>query len=104
MRFFNLCISHSKTCIMISKTVNVSTGPIGITKEVQLALREPVISHRSVDFRKIYNQTTELLCEAFQVRDCYLATGSGTLANEIMLQEIKYAGGKGLILSNGEFG
>jgi aspartate aminotransferase-like enzyme len=38
------------------------------------------------------------------VRDTYLLTGSGTLANEVMLQEIKYLGGKGLILSNGEFG
>src|SRR5690606_30054205 len=34
----------------------------------------------------------------------YLLTGSGTLANEVMLNEIKNKNQKGLILSNGEFG
>jgi len=34
----------------------------------------------------------------------YLLTGSGTAANEAMIWQIKLLQGKGLILSNGEFG
>src|SRR5436190_22936750 len=89
---------------MISKVTNVSTGPVGITKQVQKALQEPPISHRSTAFRNLYDQTTAFLSHSFNVHETYLLTGSGTLANEVMLQEIKSFGGKGLILSNGEFG
>ena len=89
---------------MISKITNVTTGPVGITTHVRKALQEPSLSHRSNAFRKLYHQTTAFLSRCFHVRDTYLLTGSGTLANEVMLQEIKCLGGKGLVLSHGEFG
>jgi aspartate aminotransferase-like enzyme len=89
---------------MILKATNLSTGPVGITWQVQKALQEHPLSHRSPEFRNLYDQTTEFLRYSFNVRDTYLLTGSGTLANEVMLQEIKCMEGKGLILSNGEFG
>ena len=89
---------------MISKPTNLSTGPVGITRQVQKALQEHPLSHRSTAFRNLYDQTTAFLSYSFNVRDTYLLTGSGTLANEVMLQEIKCMEGKGLILSNGEFG
>ena len=89
---------------MISEIVNLSTGPVGISAQVMKALSEPPISHRSVAFRQLYNKTCDVLSTAFEVKQTFLLTGSGTLANEVMLQEIKYIGGKGLILSNGEFG
>jgi aspartate aminotransferase-like enzyme len=40
----------------------------------------------------------------FSVQQTFLLSGSGTLANEAMLSQIKLQGKKGLILSNGEFG
>ena len=89
---------------MISNVVNLSTGPIGITRQVQEALQEPPISHRSIDFRNLYEETTRLLSKSFRVRETNLLNGSGTLANDVMLQEVKCVQGKGLILSNGEFG
>jgi len=89
---------------MISKATNLSTGPVGITRQVQKALQEHPLSHRSAAFRNLYDQTTEFLGCSFNVQDTYLLTGSGTLANEVMLQEIKCMEGKGLIVSNGEFG
>jgi aspartate aminotransferase-like enzyme len=89
---------------MILKTVNVSTGPVGITAEVQSALAAPCISHRSAGFERLYIRTTELLCKEMNVQQTFLLTGSGTVANEAMLWQIKMKGGKGLILSNGEFG
>jgi aspartate aminotransferase-like enzyme len=89
---------------MISKVINLSTGPVGITREVRQALHEAPISHRSADFTRLYNKTTALLSTSFNVKHSFLLTGSGTMANEAMLQEIKQVKGTGLILSNGEFG
>jgi len=89
---------------MISEPVNLSTGPVGITAEVQRALAMPSISHRSTAFIKQYQQTVEMLCAAFNVNDAFILTGSGTMANEAMLWQIKALNKKGLILSNGEFG
>lgn len=84
--------------------VNLSTGPVSISPQVMKALKEVPISHRSPAFKKLYQKTTGLLNEAFKVRQTFLLTGSGTLANEVMLNEIKNKNQKGLILSNGEFG
>jgi hypothetical protein len=35
------------------KNVNLTTGPVGITRQVQKALEEPPVSHRSIGFREI---------------------------------------------------
>jgi aspartate aminotransferase-like enzyme len=89
---------------VILNSINLSTGPVNITAAVQKALQELPVSHRSEEFRKMFHHTRELLNLNFKVRQSYLLTGSGTLANEAMMQEIKMIPGKGLILSNGEFG
>lgn len=85
-------------------SINVSTGPVQIAPQVMAALASAPISHRSIAFLQLYTNTTNFLCNQFQVSRCYLLTGSGTAANEAMLWQIKVQGGKGLILSNGEFG
>ena len=89
---------------MISELINLSTGPVAISPQVMSALQEPPISHRSAEFKKLFQQTTELLNNSFHVQQSFLLSGSGTLANEVMLHQIKDLGGQGLILSNGEFG
>lgn len=89
---------------MISETVNLTTGPVAISANIRSALAEMPVSHRSPEFRKLYKQTTSFLCDELQVKNTSLLTGSGTLANEVMIQQVKATGGKGLILSNGEFG
>jgi aspartate aminotransferase-like enzyme len=89
---------------MISEIINLTTGPVGISPQVMNALGEMPISHRSPEFKQLYIKTRNLLSSAFHVKETFLLSGSGTLANEAMLQEIKHVGGQGLILSNGEFG
>src|SRR5688500_9914202 len=84
--------------------INLSTGPVAVSAKVSQALASTPISHRSVAFRDLYKKTTDLLCNVFNVQKTYLLTGSGTMANECMLQEIKQLNEPGLILSNGEFG
>ncbi len=90
--------------MMNPATINVSTGPVQISQQVLAALASPPISHRSNQFHRLYYDTTDNLCTQFNVNRCYLLTGSGTAANEAMIWQIKVLGGKGLILSNGEFG
>jgi aspartate aminotransferase-like enzyme len=88
----------------MNSVINLTTGPVQISKKVAAAFSEPAISHRSAEFLQLYRATIEILCMAFQTKYVHILSGSGTLANEAMLQEIKHIGGKGLILSNGEFG
>ena len=84
--------------------INLTTGPVHISKEVKQAFMAPPISHRSAAYLKAHHELTYFLKESFSVKETFILSGSGTLANEAMLQEIKQINGEGLILSNGEFG
>jgi aspartate aminotransferase-like enzyme len=89
---------------MDSGIINLSTGPVRITAEVKQALISSPIPHRSKEFADLLRTTSDILTTAYQVKNCFLLTGSGTLANEVMLHQVRSIGGKGLILANGEFG
>lgn len=89
---------------MTSEPVNLSTGPVHISAEVRKVLSAPAISHRSEEFRGLLNNTMGLMRQRFSVQEVFFMSGSGTLANEAMLYQVKMLGTKGLILSNGEFG
>ncbi|RFS21892.1 alanine--glyoxylate aminotransferase family protein [Chitinophaga silvatica] len=89
---------------MTLEQINLSTGPVNISMEVRNALSAPTISHRSLHFRQLLDDTLSALCNMLSVRHSFVMNGSGTLANEAMLHQIKTLGTKGLILSNGEFG
>lgn len=84
--------------------INLTTGPVKITDEVISALNTPAISHRSAAFMHTFKQVEQELCTQLQVKQAFVLTGSGTLANDAMLVQIKETGKKGLILVNGEFG
>jgi aspartate aminotransferase-like enzyme len=47
--------------VMISEKINLSTGPVSISMEVQNALIEPSISHRSDEFKRLLSHTTDLV-------------------------------------------
>ncbi len=59
---------------MNPETVNVSTGPVQISKQVQQALSSASISHRSKEFHRLYHDTTDLLCKHFNAQKSYLLT------------------------------
>lgn len=89
---------------MILSAINCSTGPLGVTADVKRAFMNDPYSHRSKKFKQLLKNTTGFLSAHFKVANTYILTGSGTLANEAMLWQIKMLQTKGLILSNGEFG
>ncbi len=84
--------------------INLTTGPVDIPEEVIEALNSPIISHRSEACKQLHQEVVDKLCRALQVKQAFIMTGSGTMANDVMLHQIKASREKGLLLSNGEFG
>jgi len=84
--------------------INFLPGPVTISRQVRAAFAMDAFSHRSDAFDRLYNQCKEALLNITKSRSVALLMGSGTAANAVVAQELKKLPGKGLILSNGEFG
>jgi len=84
--------------------INFLPGPVAISRQVRAALAMDAFSHRSDAFDRLYKQCKEALLHLGRSRYAALLMGSGTAANAVVTQELKKLPGKGLILSNGEFG
>ena len=79
-------------------------GPVEIPLNVRLAFNEQTISPRSEEFLKIHRDTKRLLCQLANAKNVAILMGSGTLANDVIAAQLSLKSGKGLVLSNGEFG
>jgi aspartate aminotransferase-like enzyme len=84
--------------------INLTTGPVFIPEDVREIFGRTPVSHRADDFVDAFKSLQEKICKATGARHVVLMTGSGTLANEAMIAQLKCSGRKGLILTNGEFG
>ena len=84
--------------------VNLLPGPVRIREEVQRALGDPPISHRSEAFVLRFQATKRRLCRLVKARNVEILLGSGTLANDAITAQLSLEDGIGLILANGEFG
>ncbi len=63
------------------------------------------LSHRSLPFYALYERVQKKLLHLSNANYIGVIVGTGTLANEVMLAQLKAQQlGKGLILTNGEFG
>ncbi|APC47891.1 septum site-determining protein [Virgibacillus halodenitrificans] len=79
-------------------------GPVSISGNVKKAFERPAISHRSERFLEIFRGVQKKLCSLTNSSFVEIAVGTGTLANEMVAAQLSTIKGKGLILSNGEFG
>ncbi|PPA71048.1 aminotransferase class V-fold PLP-dependent enzyme [Jeotgalibacillus proteolyticus] len=84
--------------------VSFLSGPVPMDDEIAQALAVSPISHRSGLFKKDMSDVQSKLCQKTKAACASIVVGTGTLANDIVAQQIKQKKGKGLILSNGEFG
>ncbi|WP_071458662.1 aminotransferase class V-fold PLP-dependent enzyme [Bacillus massilinigeriensis] len=80
--------------------VSFYPGPV----EQKDTLKHTGLSHRSDFFRRLFDRVKSKLLVLSQANNVSVLVGSGTLANDVMLGQLKTGGEKGLILSNGEFG
>lgn len=87
-----------------AKRLNLLPGPVDIAENVTEAFHKVPISHRSELFRTIFNRTRDNLVKLTSAHYVEILTGTGTSANDTVAAQISLLEGKGLILSNGEFG
>ncbi|MBA3533007.1 MAG: alanine--glyoxylate aminotransferase family protein [Ardenticatenales bacterium] len=84
--------------------VNLLPGPVAIHPEVRAAFNAAPISHRADRYVADVQDTKQMLCALVGARYVELLVGSGTLANDAIAAQLSLLPGRGLILSNGEFG
>ncbi|MSU59581.1 MAG: aminotransferase class V-fold PLP-dependent enzyme [Pedosphaera sp.] len=84
--------------------VNFLPGPVAVRREVRRAFEQAPESHRAECFKADFKATRNALCELTRAKHVQLLLGSGTLANDAIGAQLSRIGGKGLVLSNGEFG
>lgn len=84
--------------------VNFLPGPVAVRREVRRAFEQAPESHRAESFKEDFQATKKILCELTNAKNVQLFMGSGTLANDVIAGQLSLLGGRGLILSNGEFG
>lgn len=83
---------------------NYLCGPVRVNDEVREAFAGDPVSHRSNRFFADFRATRRMLCALVGARNVQILLGSGTLANDVIAAELALTGGRGLVLSNGEFG
>jgi len=83
---------------------NFLTGPVEVRRDVREALSRAAASHRSPAFQETYRDITKRLCELTRAQHATLLLGSGTLANDVVGSQLLQLDGRGVVVSNGEFG
>jgi len=89
---------------MLREPVNLLPGPVGIAPDVREAFGRPPVSHRADGFKQDFQHVKQLLCDLTGSRRVEILLGSGTLANDAIAGQLSLRTGRGLVLSNGEFG
>jgi aspartate aminotransferase-like enzyme len=90
---------------MAGKKYLFTPGPTPVPPQVLAALAEPVVHHRSPDFRPIYERCLARLREVCRTeRDVLLFTASGTGAFESAVSNLVSPGESHLVVSAGNFG
>jgi aspartate aminotransferase-like enzyme len=84
--------------------VNFLPGPVAVRREVRRAFEQAPESHRAGSFKKDFRSAKQILCELVRAKNAQLFMGSGTLANDVVAGQLSLLDGRGLILTNGEFG
>ncbi|MBP5429852.1 MAG: alanine--glyoxylate aminotransferase family protein [Elusimicrobiaceae bacterium] len=79
-------------------------GPVRLHPDIFKDLATFPLSHRTEEFKQIFHDTCSRLSYLTKAKHTALLMGSGTLANEVIAAQLSTLKGKGLILSNGEFG
>lgn len=87
-----------------SFSIRLLPGPVSMHPKVQEAWAQPAISHRSEVFCNEICSLQSDLKRLTSARNVQIAVGTGTMANDLIAGQLTRVGGKGLILSNGEFG
>ncbi len=84
--------------------LNLLPGPVSVKPSVKSAFVSSPVSHRSPVFIKDLKSVKAILSSLVNSKHVEILMGSGTLANDAVAYQLSLIRGKGLIISNGEFG
>lgn len=87
-----------------ARPISFLPGPVEVGSRVREAFCAPAFSHRTERCLASVADTKRLLCQLTGANSVELLLGSGTLGNDAVAAQLKVLGGRGLVLSNGEFG
>ncbi len=89
----------------IEDTLLMIPGPVKVPQRVLRAMSKPMISHRSADFEKIYEDCRLRLRDLFDTKnEVVVLSGSGTAGMEAAVGGIIGKGEKVVTITNGKFG
>ncbi len=80
------------------------TGPVALSDRVRQRLSDPLVAHRGPRFATDLAAIRSAIAALLGARHVAVLTGSGTLANDAVAAQLKSIGGRGIVISNGEFG
>ena len=86
------------------KPLNFLPGPVDVLPAVRKAMVGKTLSHRSGDFVAAFEDARRKLSALVNASRTSILMGSGTLANDAVAAQLSLTEGRGLLLSNGEFG
>lgn len=89
---------------VVANQLNFLPGPVPVHEEVEKAFAIQPVSHRSQPFLEEMKQVQSRLRQYVNANFAQVIVGTGTLANEFIAAQLTRIPGKGLVLSNGEFG
>jgi len=88
----------------MKKNILLAPGPTPIPDEVRQALAEPIIHHRTPQYRAIFSGVSERIKNVYLTKNpVYTFTGSGTSAMEAALVNFHSAGDEILVIEGGKF-
>jgi aspartate aminotransferase-like enzyme len=91
-------------CPDMPAAISFMPGPVEIAPAVQRAVGLPPISHRIAPFLELVADVKQRLLALTGAYSVELLLGSGTLGNDVVAAQLGLLPGRGLVLSNGEFG
>ena len=90
---------------MISRPYLLTPGPTSVPDAVLTKLGEPLIHHRTPQYRQIFREVTEGLKTIFQTKsDVMTLTASGTGAMEASVVNLTSPGEEVVVIQSGKFG
>ena len=84
--------------------IYVLPGPVDIEENVRKAFSTKPISHRSKSFQVTMDNVKKRLLQMAKAKRVQIMLGTGTLANDAIALQLRSLKGKGIVLTNGEFG
>ncbi len=90
---------------MSKRNILLTPGPIPVPEAVREVMAEPIIHHRTPQYRKIFEQASERIKKVYLTKNTvYTLTGSGTSAMEAAIVNFHRAGDEILVVDGGKFG